>query len=62
MALHHANQVAQEEERALENAHKMELSGREVLPDFTGQVRDARGQFFLIDQDGGFRTRHGERD
>jgi hypothetical protein len=40
----------------------MQLAGGQVLADLARQIRDARGQFFLIDQHDGFRTRHGGKD
>ena len=52
LAVHRANQVAEEQERALEDADEMQLAAREVGADFLGQRADPRGEFVLIDEDG----------
>ena len=57
LAVHRANQVAEKQERALEDADEMQLAGREVGADFMGECADARGEFVLIDEDGWIRCR-----
>ena len=62
IALHGANQVAEEKEGALEHADKMQLASRKVLPDFLGEVVNAGGEFVRTDHDSGLGSRHGRKD
>jgi hypothetical protein len=47
-----ADQIAEEQEGALEDADEVQLPGRQVVADFLGERMDASEQFVLIDQDG----------
>ena len=62
MAFHGADQVGQEQKGALEDADKVQLARRRILANLPGEVGNAGGEFFLIDQDGGLGSRHGGKD
>ncbi len=47
--VHGANEIAEKEERALEDADEVDWTGGHVVANFVGERRDARREFVLVD-------------